>query len=60
MTRHNSRLAEFKIFDLTLISNHYDEVGVLGWIREDVDNNGKIEVLDLVFVSNHYDETWWN
>jgi len=47
------------IFDLVLISNHYDEVGNPGWIREDADNNGKIQVLDLVLVSNHYSETWW-
>jgi len=48
-----------KIVDLTLISNHYNESGVFGWIREDVDNNGEIQILDLVLVSNHYDETWW-
>ena len=50
---------ECKVFDLTLISNHYNESGNPGWIREDVDNNGKIQVLDLVLVSNHYNETWW-
>ena len=49
-----------KVFDFTLISNHYDETGDPGWIREDVDNNGHIEVLDLVCVSNHYNETWWS
>ena len=47
------------IFDLVLVSNHYDETGNTGWIREDVDNNGEIQVLDLVLVSNHYGETWW-
>ena len=47
------------VLDLTLISNHYNESGVFGWIREDVDNSGEIKVLDLVLVSNHYDETWW-
>ena len=50
---------ECKVFDLTLTSNHYNESGVFGWIREDVDNNGEIQVLDLVLVSNHYDETCW-
>lgn len=47
------------IFDFVLVSNHYDEAGNAGWIREDVDNNGEIQVLDLVLVSNHYGETWW-
>jgi len=47
------------IFDLVVVSNHYNETGTLGWIREDVDNNGQIKVIDLVFVSEHYDETWW-
>jgi len=42
-----------------VVSNHYNETGTLGWIREDVDNNGQIKVIDLVFVSEHYDETWW-
>jgi uncharacterized repeat protein (TIGR02543 family) len=47
------------ILDLVLISNHYDESGSNGWIREDVDNNGTIQVLDLVCLSNHYAESWW-
>ena len=47
------------VFDHVLTSNHYDETGNTGWIREDVDNNGEIQVLDLVLVSNHYGETWW-
>ncbi len=50
---------ECKVFDLTLISNHYNETGTPGWIREDVDNNGVIQILDFVFVSNHYNEVWW-
>jgi hypothetical protein len=36
------------IFDLVLISNHYGERGPPGWIREDVDNNGKIQRSDLL------------
>jgi len=47
------------VLDLALISNHYNESGVFGWIREDVDNNGEIKVLDLVLASNYYGETWW-
>jgi hypothetical protein len=44
--------------DLTLISNHYNEEGQNGWIREDVDNNGIVQILDFVQVSAHYGETW--
>ena len=47
------------IFDLVSVSNHYDESGDQGWIREDIDNNGQIEVFDLVLVSNHFGEVWW-
>ena len=47
------------VVDLVQVSNHYDEDGTAGWIREDVDNNGVIEVLDLVQISNHYSEIWW-
>jgi hypothetical protein len=47
------------VFDLTLISNHYNETGSPGWIREDVDNNGAIEVLDIVLSANEYSKTWW-
>ena len=47
------------VFDLTLISNHYQESGSPGWIREDVDNNGEIEVLDIVLCSNYYNVGWW-
>lgn len=47
------------VFDFTLISNHYQETGSPGWIREDVDNNGEIEVLDIVQCSNYYNVGWW-
>jgi hypothetical protein len=47
------------VFDFTLISNHYQETGSAGWIREDIDNNGEIEVLDIVLCSNYYNEGWW-
>jgi hypothetical protein len=47
------------ILDLTLVSNHYDETGSHGWIREDVDNNGVIQILDIVYVSSHFGESWW-
>jgi len=47
------------VYDLVLVSNHYNETGTPGWIREDVDNNGQIRVIDLVLVSEYYNETWW-
>ncbi len=47
------------VFDLILISNHYNETGNDGWIREDVDNTGEIKVLDIVITANHYGDSWW-
>jgi hypothetical protein len=47
------------ILDYVMISNHYDQTGSSGWIREDVDNSGVINVLDLITTSNHYYELWW-
>lgn len=46
------------ILDLILISNHYNETGKNGWIREDIDNNGIVQVNDLNLVVLHYFETW--
>jgi len=46
------------ILDFVAISNHYNQIGTNGWIREDADNNGEIRVLDFVFVSNHFGESW--
>jgi len=47
------------ILDFTLISNHYNEIGFNGWIREDMDNNGVVNILDMTLVSNHYGESWY-
>jgi hypothetical protein len=46
------------ILDLILVSNHYNETGQDGWIREDVDNNGLVKLEDLMKVIEHYYETW--
>lgn len=46
------------LLDLITQSNHYEETGPYGWIREDVNNDGWINILDLVIVSNHYEEQW--
>jgi hypothetical protein len=48
------------LLDFNAISNSYGSEGNSGWIREDVDNNGKISVLDLALVSEHYEDGWWN
>lgn len=48
------------ILDLVSVSNLYGQIGEMGWIREDVDNNGIIQVFDLVLISNHYALNWWN
>lgn len=50
---------ECKVYDLTLLSNHYGEMGAPGWIREDVDNNGEVEILDFVYLSAYYNQVWW-
>jgi len=47
------------ILDLILISNHYNEIGYNGFLREDVDNNGVINILDMNLFSNHYGENWY-
>jgi len=48
------------LLDFNAISMMYGSEGSAGWIRADVDNNGKISVLDLALVSEHYEEGWWN
>lgn len=47
------------LLDLHSISAVYGENGKNGWIREDVDNNGKITVLDLALISEQYEQEWW-
>jgi Pel9A-like, right handed beta helix region len=37
------------ILDKVFISLHYGQTGTPGWIREDVDNNGKINLLDFTY-----------
>jgi len=46
------------ILDFSLVAAHYGEEGTPGWIREDVDNNGKIQILDLIQLSLHYHDSW--
>jgi len=46
------------VLDFILISNHFNEMGNPGWIRQDINNNGVIKVLDIVLASNHYGAEW--
>ena len=46
------------LLDLINIVFYYGMVGIPGWIRQDVDNNGIVQLLDLISVVNHYGETW--
>jgi len=46
------------MLDLSLASYKYGQIGFPGWIREDIDNNGKVEVYDFVLLSNHYADSW--
>ena len=47
------------VLDLVSVSNFYFDIGTPGWIRQDVDNNGKVEVLDFVVISNNYGLGWY-
>ncbi len=49
---------DITFLDLILISNHFNERGDPGWIREDVNNNGRIDLLDFVLVAIHFFDKW--
>jgi general secretion pathway protein D len=42
------------LLDIIRVANHYGEIGAPGWIKEDVDNNGKVQVLDMSWVSSNW------
>lgn len=42
------------IQDILDVANHYGETGAPGWIKEDINKDGKVKVLDLVLVSTHW------
>ena len=46
------------IVDLVLVAGHFDEEGPLGWIREDINNDGQVSIVDLVLIAGHFDEIW--
>jgi hypothetical protein len=44
------------MLDVIQVGNHWGEEGDKGWIREDVDDNGKINMLDVIMIGNHWGE----
>ena len=44
--------------DKTMVYGQYGKSVAPVWIREDVDNKGKIQVVDLVLIPMHYRKTW--
>jgi hypothetical protein len=46
------------VIDLLLVSNHMQETGAPGWIREDVNNNGIVSLADINTVALHYGSIW--
>ena len=44
--------------DSDLINASFGQTGTPGWIREDVNNDGKVDNLDLNIVIGHYGETY--
>ncbi len=44
--------------DFILTSNQFGKNGSPGWVREDIDNNGRIDVFDFVILSNHFSSAW--
>ena len=42
------------VLDLILITQHFNETGTAGWIRQDVNGDGIINVLDCIIVGQHW------
>jgi hypothetical protein len=42
------------VLDMILVGQHWDEVGLTGWIREDVNEDGTINVLDMILIGQHW------
>jgi len=40
--------------DLLDVAGHYGQTGPGGWIKEDIDKNGRVGLLDLVFIATHW------
>lgn len=40
--------------DLILVAGKYGQIGAPGWIKEDIDKNGKIDLMDIVQVAWHW------
>jgi hypothetical protein len=44
--------------DLVAVSLMYNDAGSNGWVREDVNNDGKVHFMDLVQISLAYNDEW--
>ena len=44
------------MLDVIQVGNHWGEIGELGWIREDVNDDGMINMLDVIMIGNHWGE----
>ena len=46
------------IFDVTLLSTKWLQVGAAGWIREDINNDGTVNIGDVSILSIYWMHTW--
>jgi len=38
-------------YDLALVAKHFEETGPLGWVPEDVNEDGRVNILDVVAIA---------
>jgi hypothetical protein len=46
--------ATVNVLDMIRVGQHWDEVGLSGWIPEDVNEDGAISVLDMILIGQHW------
>jgi hypothetical protein len=42
------------VLDMVLVGQHWGEVGLTGWIREDANEDGTANVLDMIIIGQHW------
>ncbi len=42
------------VLDMILVGQHWGEIGLTGWIREDANEDGTVNVLDMIIVGQHW------
>lgn len=45
------------IFDIGAVANHWGLTGCVGWVRSDVNNDGKVNLLDIGGVTSHWGQS---